>query len=98
MRTNIFSKALKSLAILFLFVGFSSPFAQAQAPAAGWTQMPGAAVDIGAAGAGQVWVTNKGQNIYRWVNNNWTQMPGAAVRVAVDPSGNAWVVNAGGGI
>ena len=74
--------------------------APAPAPgvAAGWTQMPGAAVDIGAAGAGQVWVTNKGQNIYRWVNNNWTQMPGAAVRVAVDPSGNAWVVNAGGGI
>ena len=72
--------------------------APAPGAAAGWTPMPGAAVDIGAAGAGQVWVTNKGQNIYRWVNNNWTQMPGAAVRVAVDPSGNAWVVNAGGGI
>ena len=72
--------------------------APATGAAAAWTPMPGAAVDIGAAGTGQAWVTNKGQNIYRWVNNNWTQMPGAAVRVAVDPSGNAWVVNAGGGI
>ena len=32
MRTNMFSKALSSFAVLLLFVGFSSSFAQAQAP------------------------------------------------------------------
>ena len=32
MRTNMFSKALSSFAFLLLFVGFSSSFAQAQAP------------------------------------------------------------------
>ncbi len=63
-----------------------------------WSALPGAAVDVGAGGNGQVWVINAGQSIYRWVNGNWTQVPGAAVRVAVDAQGNAWVVNSAGNI
>jgi len=63
-----------------------------------WTEMGGAAVDIGVGANGTVWVTNAGGNIYRWTGSAWTQMPGGASRVAVDPQGNAWVLNSAGGI
>ncbi len=63
-----------------------------------WTEMGGAAVDIGVGANGTVWVTNAGGNIYRWTGSTWTQMPGGASRVAVDPQGNAWVLNSAGGI
>jgi len=67
----------------------------AQAQQLAWTEMGGAAVDIGVVANGTVWVTNAGGGIYRWTNGGWNQMPGAAVRVSVDPKGNAWVVNSG---
>ena len=63
-----------------------------------WTTLPGAAVDVGAGGIGQVWVTNSAQDIFRFSNGSWGQGPGKAVRLAVDPLGNAWAVNASGAV
>ena len=63
-----------------------------------WTTLPGAAVDVGAGGNGQVWVVNSAQDIFRFSNGTWGQGPGKAVRVAVDPQGNAWVVNSAGAV
>lgn len=66
---------------------------------ADWTQMPGAATDIAAAG-GEVFVTGTdrvggGYSIHRWSRRRraWERIDGGAVRVAVDRSGRPWVVN-----
>ena len=54
----------------------------AQAQQLAWTEMGGAAVDIGVGADGTVWVTNAGGSIYRWTNGAWNNVPGAAVRVS----------------
>jgi hypothetical protein len=58
----------------------------------GWTEVPGAAVEISAKGH-EVWAINSAQQIYRWNNGGWTHIPGAAVRVGASPDGWSWVVN-----
>jgi hypothetical protein len=70
----------------------------------GWTQLPGAAWDVGVSPGNDLWVigTNAvpgGYGIYNWnpVSHSWTNVPGGAVRIAVGPSG-PWVVNSAGNI
>jgi hypothetical protein len=65
-----------------------------------FSEVGGAAVDIGVGANGTVWVigtnnTGGGKGIYRFMNRwpFWQNMPGGALRVAVDPNGNAYVIN-----
>ncbi len=74
----------------------------------GWSQLPGAARDIGVGPRSGVWVIgndNDGSGnfgIYQKVGSGWQKVPGSAVRIDVGPSADGaeipWVVNAAGGI
>jgi hypothetical protein len=84
---------------IVIAVGSAFIAAAAIAQSMGWTQLPGAAVDVGVGANGTAWVigTNPevgGYGIYRWNpgGGNWDKIPGSASRIAVDPQGNAWVV------
>ena len=68
-----------------------------------WHKMPGAAHDIGASSANNLWVigttpTAGGYQIFRWDGGQWERVDGGAVRIAVDPQGRPWVVNNNGDI
>jgi len=75
--------------------------AAAMAQSLGWSQLPGAAVDVGVGANGTAWAIGTtpeigGYAIYRWNgSNNWEKIPGSALRIDVDPHGNAWVVTSG---
>jgi hypothetical protein len=61
-----------------------------------WTQMPGAASDIGIGSDGTVWVIGAGGALFRWdqTTGGWVRLPtGGGVRITVDGGGNPWVVN-----
>ncbi len=64
-----------------------------------WTQLPGAAKDIGVGADGTVWVigTNKaggGYGLWKWNGmDNWTPLEGAGLQISVTPKGKPWVVN-----
>ena len=69
----------------------------------GFTQIPGAAVNVAASPDGSIWVlsTQGGpvdKAIYKYQNGTWTNIPGAAMRLAVGPDNALWAVNSAGGI
>jgi len=97
------TRAMMSKWIGAALVAFAAAGAWAQS--LGWTQLPGAAYDVGVGGPNNTaWVigTNAeggGYGIYRWNGkDNWDKIPGSAVRIDVDPKGNAWVINSQGAI
>ncbi|HPH86514.1 MAG TPA: hypothetical protein PLC48_13680 [Ferruginibacter sp.] len=63
-----------------------------------WSQLSGAASDIGIGANGSVWIigtnsVNGGYGIFHWNGSNWDAVDGGAVRIAVDPNGTPWVLN-----
>jgi hypothetical protein len=86
------SRATRTALAIVLLLGAQAIGAQE------WSQVNGAARDVGVGANGTVWVigTNPvqgGYGIYRWTGSGWAGIPGGATRIAVDPSGNALVVN-----
>jgi len=61
---------------------------------AGWTQMPGAAVNVSAAADGTAWVVNRAGNIYQWTGADWRQVSGSLTQVSVGSANLVWGVNA----
>jgi hypothetical protein len=71
----------------------------------GWTQICGAAKDIGAGADGSVWVIGAGagnQPVFKWNGRfdcaAWDMSNGSAVRVSVAADGKPWVVQNDGSI
>ena len=47
-----------------------------------WDRFPGGgAKRITVDNKGRPWVTNNGNQIYRWMNNRWNRLPGAATDI-----------------
>jgi Tectonin domain len=69
-----------------------------------YTQLPGAATDIGIGANGAVWILGidgdlpGGYDIFFWTGTVWQQVNGFGVRIAVDPNGNPWIVNGEGSV
>jgi hypothetical protein len=57
-----------------------------------WTNHPGGAVRIDVDPAGNPWVVNSANQIYRWTGAAWTAMPGAAVDIGIGANGSVWVI------
>lgn len=66
-------------------------------PNGGWETMPGAAVRIAVNPAGEAWVINSANQIFRWSNSSgaWAQMPGYATDIGIGGNGDVWVIGAG---
>lgn len=70
----------------------------------GWTQIPGTASQVAAAGDGSLWVLSDqpaGADKYIWhyVNGNWTNISGLATKIAPSVSGGMlYAINSGGGL
>jgi hypothetical protein len=58
-----------------------------------WTELPGAALDVGASADGTFYVIGTNDAIFKWTGSTWDQLPGAGVRIAVGPTGEPWIVN-----
>jgi hypothetical protein len=58
-----------------------------------WTQVQGAASDIGAGGASFMVATGDKKDLLRWGAGAWTKMDGAATRVDASANNNIWAVN-----
>jgi len=65
---------------------------------ANWTRIPGAAVRISVDPAGNAWVVNAANNIFRYNGTQWVQTPGSAQDVGVGSDGAIWVIGADNGI
>src|SRR5690606_9069946 len=75
------------------------PPSPSPAPASAWTQLPGAANDIGA--GGEVWVVGAnrmpgGYGIWRWDGRQWQSVAGGGMRLDVGARGDAWLVDEAG--
>lgn len=55
-------------------------------------QVPGGAMRIAVEPAGNPWVVNSSNQIYRWNGTGWQLMPGAARDVGIGANGAIWVI------
>ena len=57
-----------------------------------WTELPGAALDVGASADGTFYVIGTNDAIFKWTGSTWDQLPGAGTDIGVGADGSAWVI------
>ena len=63
-----------------------------------WTQIPGAALDIGVGAGGSIFVIGTDGKAYRWTGSGWTDVDGGSgTRIAVGPNDQPVLLNAKAG-
>lgn len=66
---------------------------------AGWTKMPGAAIDLAIGKNGAIWCIGtekkkgEGGDVFKWENNDWRKFDKQGLAIAVDPSGMPWIAD-----
>jgi virginiamycin B lyase len=82
----------------FCFLTFFNGSCPGLFPPQGWTNIPGALVQLSTGADGTAWGINAQQQIYQYDSstNSWTHIPGALVQISVGNAANVWGVNANG--
>lgn len=65
---------------------------------ASWNKVPGGAIRVAVDPAGNAWVVNSNNTIFRFAGSDWVSTPGAAKDIGVGADGSVWITRADDGI